>query len=621
MEISAVFLQQGLGYTSSDPINTVYKWESIVHPDDVSQYRSMLEKYKQGELELYEPEFRVKTSTGEYLWVREMGESIKRDISTGNPLSMVGLLYNIDSRKKQMITSAQHRVESKLLNIISEIASLVRTKSEINDERILGDFLSKVSELIPFDRVFYFRDSEVVQGLRVVYEHNNNENSIAMMPLLKTTGLDIMTETSIIFASQDFIMASSEGDIKQLPWGKDNKEYFTTIFIKMKTKSLVMLPVVQEGNIVGVMAYQTLEDHYRWAEDEIRALQTISNLFEVLYVIATNKTDNQEEEILKIEERVLTLQQVVDQERKLSSCISRFVTARDWEDFEVILSETFAALFPLSEGIFYGFQEDGSVQDVKRWGNADACRSMSQCEIMRFGKIREWAQTDSAQVCKLGRHTGLCKQCCVPLYQEGRIVVVIRIDWREPPVVSQEQINRGLDLLGPQLTAGYMRIARSDVVSAHLEGDVVRWEKYMKIVKTFEEMRGLSLLSDTENLYLGVVGLQRLTDDVNLEYGVDNKKISSVWEEACQKLAENDIHFLTVSPDLIAIMLTSSSEAYMEELLTLATDLSRQALARLEIADQCDIHAYWVEDDAKDSFEKTIAKCYMDGEAMSTLYA
>lgn len=74
-------------------------WRSVVHPDDAATVRAALRATLEGEENLYEANFRVKTAVGGWLWVNSRGRVVERG-PDGRALRMVGTLRDITEQQQ-----------------------------------------------------------------------------------------------------------------------------------------------------------------------------------------------------------------------------------------------------------------------------------------------------------------------------------------------------------------------------------------------------------------------------------------------------------------------------------------------------------------------------------------
>ncbi|SEW25219.1 PAS domain S-box protein [Halobacterium jilantaiense] len=102
-------------------------WEERVHPDDMERVEAALTPHMEGETELYDCEHRMRTTDGDWKWIRDAGKVVERD-EDGTPLRAVGIHLDIDERKEYEKTLEQTREE--LRQIIDLVPDLLFAKDE-----------------------------------------------------------------------------------------------------------------------------------------------------------------------------------------------------------------------------------------------------------------------------------------------------------------------------------------------------------------------------------------------------------------------------------------------------------------------------------------------------------
>lgn len=71
---------------------------ALVHPDDYTKAMDSMRGHFEGKFDKYEVEYRIKISSGKYIWFHDIGSIVKRD-PHGKPLNITGIVINIDDRK------------------------------------------------------------------------------------------------------------------------------------------------------------------------------------------------------------------------------------------------------------------------------------------------------------------------------------------------------------------------------------------------------------------------------------------------------------------------------------------------------------------------------------------
>jgi len=88
-----------LGYDENDINSDFAAWKSLVYPDDYQMVIDTLQDHLDGKSEIYESEYRLKSKSGDWLWVLDRGKIVERD-SSGKVLRMTGTHLDITNRKK-----------------------------------------------------------------------------------------------------------------------------------------------------------------------------------------------------------------------------------------------------------------------------------------------------------------------------------------------------------------------------------------------------------------------------------------------------------------------------------------------------------------------------------------
>ncbi|NHX41775.1 MULTISPECIES: PAS domain S-box protein [Haloarcula] len=88
-----------LGLSLDEIAHTLETWEERVHPADMDRVEDALEAHLAGEAELYDCDHRMRTASGEWKWIRDVGEVVERD-SDGQPTRAVGIHLDITDQKQ-----------------------------------------------------------------------------------------------------------------------------------------------------------------------------------------------------------------------------------------------------------------------------------------------------------------------------------------------------------------------------------------------------------------------------------------------------------------------------------------------------------------------------------------
>ncbi len=101
-----------IGYTVEELQPMSFEtWADKVHPDDLKNAETLLEKHWAGEIDLYEVETRMLHKKGHYVWVLATGKVVESD-PDGSPKHMIGIHLDITERKER---ERERLVETQLL--------------------------------------------------------------------------------------------------------------------------------------------------------------------------------------------------------------------------------------------------------------------------------------------------------------------------------------------------------------------------------------------------------------------------------------------------------------------------------------------------------------------------
>jgi PAS domain S-box-containing protein len=113
-------------------------WEKQLHPDDAERAKAALDAHLAGLKDRYEAEYRLRTASGTWRWVRSRGRVVERD-DQGAPLRMAGMLTDVDAAHHAQERRLDEARLSGLVHRVNEIELLVRPDgsiAEMNDRAL-----------------------------------------------------------------------------------------------------------------------------------------------------------------------------------------------------------------------------------------------------------------------------------------------------------------------------------------------------------------------------------------------------------------------------------------------------------------------------------------------------
>jgi len=121
MSFSTAFKKK-LGITYYDQYQDFEEWLKIIHPDDIGRITSIIQKDILESDDILEEKFRIRTVSGEYLWIFARGRVIDRD-NASKPVRMVGTIVDITSQRIER--DRLERREEGFIELINSIPVMV----------------------------------------------------------------------------------------------------------------------------------------------------------------------------------------------------------------------------------------------------------------------------------------------------------------------------------------------------------------------------------------------------------------------------------------------------------------------------------------------------------------
>lgn len=141
-----------LGYPPEYFKPDVSTWRDLVHPDDLAYVLAALEKNLAGDSPEYEVEYRLKTSTGSWLWILARGRVVERDRDR-RAVRQVGVIEDINDRKtvRDQLKLEHRRKDEFLATLAHELRNPlapIRTGLEIIKRDPSGDAAKQARDMM-----------------------------------------------------------------------------------------------------------------------------------------------------------------------------------------------------------------------------------------------------------------------------------------------------------------------------------------------------------------------------------------------------------------------------------------------------------------------------------------
>ncbi|TKX73828.1 PAS domain S-box protein [Halorubrum sp. GN11_10-6_MGM] len=166
-------------------------WEDRVHPDDIDEAWNAIEAHFDGEADLYQSDFRMRTKSGDWKWIRDRGRVVERD-EDGAPLRAVGIHIDVTEEKERERELERYR------RLVDELPESVCIYDADGRFELVNDHLADVYGVDPEELVG--RNSRLVEQIR---ETDDGDRFAALVDgdresLTGTAEIDLPTQSDVI---------------------------------------------------------------------------------------------------------------------------------------------------------------------------------------------------------------------------------------------------------------------------------------------------------------------------------------------------------------------------------------------------------------------------------------
>lgn len=110
-----------LGYRDCELQNNLETWRALVHPDDLKEADKELQRYLNGETEIYEHKHRLRHKDGHWVWIYDRGKTQLDDI--GNVTRMIGTHTDLTNEMNlsNKLSALNHKLETTIEIAIADL--------------------------------------------------------------------------------------------------------------------------------------------------------------------------------------------------------------------------------------------------------------------------------------------------------------------------------------------------------------------------------------------------------------------------------------------------------------------------------------------------------------------
>ena len=160
-----------LGYSPAELDATLRQGVELMHPDDVVLVRKAKKEHFDGTVDHYAIEYRLRTKSGEYKWIRDCGKIMVRD-DAGHPVRICGTHEDIDERKRArdridsllaekelLLKEVHHRIKNNMNTVYGLLSLQESAVSEPSARAALQDTAARIQSMsILYDKLYRSSD-------------------------------------------------------------------------------------------------------------------------------------------------------------------------------------------------------------------------------------------------------------------------------------------------------------------------------------------------------------------------------------------------------------------------------------------------------------------------------
>jgi PAS domain S-box-containing protein len=165
-----------VGYEASELEPHTRIWRLLVHPDDKERVQALMRAHVAGETPYYESEHRLRTKSGEWVWVLNRGKVVRRD-ARGRALRASGTQFDISDRKRG------EEERAALLEMAKELSGT------LDFEELVASVERRTAQVLPAETVGTFYWDTECEGYRLISQYGLPDATVAaMQPVLFPLG-------------------------------------------------------------------------------------------------------------------------------------------------------------------------------------------------------------------------------------------------------------------------------------------------------------------------------------------------------------------------------------------------------------------------------------------------
>ncbi len=234
-------------------------WEKLIHPEDQDIIPVIYQKIEKNGI--YSEKYRIITPDGEIKWVQNQGKVIYNE--SNDPVRIDGI---ITDRTLQYNAEKNLIQEIALQNILIEISSTYINIDMDEVESAIQQSLQDLGHFVGADRAYIF-DYD--------FNVNTTSNTYEWCAEGINPEIDNLQNVPVDFIPQ-WIEQHTKGkelyiyDVPALP--DEGEGCLRSILEPQGIKSIITLPMISEGKLMGFVGFDSVKKHHEYAEKEKKLL-------------------------------------------------------------------------------------------------------------------------------------------------------------------------------------------------------------------------------------------------------------------------------------------------------------------------------------------------------------
>ena len=338
------------GYLKENYSHLPYEiWANAVHPDDRDLTETLLQQAVLGKTE-YDCEFRIIHPDHSIHFIKAYG-TLNRDAS-GNPLSIIGINFDITDRKQAEQIILQQANRETLLRGITQ-----RIRQYLDLSIIFDTACQEIQQLLQSDRVGIFK----------FYPESNFDDGEFVAESV-VNGFSSAMEVHIHdhCFGEGYAAAYAQGRIQVLN-DIDNAglmDCHRDVLAEFQVRANLVIPLLCGNNLWGLLSIHQCAHTRQWQEHEINLIQQIANQLAIAIQQASLYEQLQEELLIRQQSQSKIAQQLREQQT-LATITNKIRESLSIKEILAVVTQQVKDMLSGDRAIIFQLFDNGNSQIVE----------------------------------------------------------------------------------------------------------------------------------------------------------------------------------------------------------------------------------------------------------------